>query len=76
MAIVKICDFCSKKLGGETWFVQTQGSVSDQYEPGGTRVEFRYLTDKKDEVHTFCDDDCEMDWRARRRDIKDFSNRV
>jgi hypothetical protein len=76
MAILKVCDNCAKKLGGETPFVQTKGTVSDQYEPGAGKVEFRYLTNGEyNEVHTFCDDDCEMEWRDKQREVKAFSNR-
>lgn len=76
MALLKVCDYCGKKLGGQDYFVQTKGSVSDQYEPGNGKVEFRYLTDKQDDMHTFCDDTCEMDWRDRQRESKPFTNRI
>lgn len=75
MAFVKICDNCSRTLGGEDTFVQTKGSVSDQYEPISGGVEFRYLS-SRDEQHTFCDDQCEMDWRDKQREKKSFTNRV
>lgn len=76
MALVKSCDNCGKILGGEKPFVQTKGSVSDQYEPGGGKVEFKYLTNgDRDETHTFCDDNCEHQWRDIRRSQKVFLNR-
>lgn len=76
MALQKICDNCQKPLGGEKPFVQTKGSVSDQYEPGEGKVEFRYLTNGDwNEVHTFCNDYCEMKWRETQRSKKEFSNR-
>lgn len=76
MALQKLCDNCQKALGGEEPFVQTKGSVSDQYEPGGNKVEFRYLTRGDwDETHTFCDDACEHAWRESQRGKKKFSNR-
>lgn len=77
--IRKVCDNpeCGKTLGGEQSFVQTKGTVSDQYEPGGGKVEFRYLTNgERDEIHTFCDDVCDHEWRETQRRKKQFSNRT
>lgn len=74
MALIKICDNCKSGLGGDHPFVQTKGSVSDQYEPGNGVVEFRYLT-SRDETHTFCDDACDMAWRAKQRSKKEFVSR-
>lgn len=79
MALVKVCDnpSCLKTLTGEKPFVQTKGTVSDQYEPGEGKVEFRYLTNGDwNEVHTFCDDGCEHEWRQIQRSKKQFSNRA
>lgn len=76
MAFLKLCDNCGATLGGEDVFIQTKGSVSDQYEPGNGKVEFRYITDKNDEVHTYCDDECEMEWRDKQREKKSFTNRI
>lgn len=57
-------------------FVQTKGTVSDQYEPGGGKVEYRYLTNGEwNETHTFCDDSCELEWRKHQRETKEFSHR-
>lgn len=75
MALVKVCDNDGKQLGGEDSFVQTKGSISDQYEPGGGVVEFRYLTDRQDEVHTFCNDKCEIEWRDKQRAKRAFISR-
>lgn len=76
MALVKVCDACGTGLGGDIEFVQTKGSVSDQYEPGDGTVEFRYLTTKQDETHTFCDDKCEMNWRAVQRKKREFISKA
>lgn len=76
MAFVKVCDNCGNTLGGELSFIQTKGSVSDQFEPSDGRVEFRYLTDRPEEIHTFCKDTCDMDWRDKQRKLKRFSSRV
>lgn len=70
MAFVKHCDNCGKKLGGQAPFVQTHGSVCDQYEPDDGTVEFRYLTDRK--VYTFCDDVCDIEWRNKQREYKEY----
>ncbi len=76
MALIKVCDNCGSGLGGEIPFIQTKGSVSDQYEPEPGMVEFRYLTNRQDEVHTFCNDPCEMEWREKQRARKQFTSRV
>lgn len=75
MAIIKACDNCGKRLGGDDPFVQTKGSVSDQYENDGI-VEFRYLTQGRDSQHTFCDDTCEMEWRDKQRKKRKFESRL
>jgi hypothetical protein len=79
MALLKVCDNpdCGKELGGDEPFVQTKGSVSDQYEPtDGGQVKFRYLTKgERDEVHTFCNDICEHEWREDRRANRIFFTR-
>lgn len=75
MALIKVCDACGSGLGGEDVFIQTKGSVSEQYEPGDGVVQFRYLTSKPDETHTFCNDNCEMIWRDRQRKKKEFTGR-
>ena len=77
MALIKVCDYskCRAGLGGEKSFIQTKGSVSEQYEPGDGTVEFRYLTNKQDETHTFCDDLCEHGWREEMRAKREFIRR-
>lgn len=75
MAFAKLCDNCGSELGGELNFIQTRGTISDQYEPGDGYVEFRYLTSRPEEVHTFCDDACEMQWRDKKRGQRHFVSR-
>ena len=76
MAIIKVCDSCGSGLGGADVFIQTRGSISDQYEPGEGVVEFRYITNRSDENHTFCNDQCEMNWRDKQRSKKEFMTRM
>lgn len=79
MALLKVCDnsVCLKKLGGDRPFIQTKGTVSDQYEPENGKVQFRYLTNGEwNEVHTFCNDHCEHEWREEQRAKREFSKRT
>lgn len=75
MALVKTCDNDGKALGGEDTFVQIRGTISDQYEPEPGVVKFRYITYKPNEIHTFCDDECEMEWREKQREKRGFIER-
>jgi hypothetical protein len=69
--LVKYCDNCQKKLGGDEPFNQIRGSIAEQIEPeNGTGVRFRYLSERAN--HTFCDDECEMEWRDHQRSKKGF----
>lgn len=69
MALRKFCDNDQKSLtDGE--FVQLRGTVCDQWEHDGI-TEFRYLTPKPGD-YTFCNDACEMEWRARQRTRRSF----
>lgn len=76
MALIKICDNCGKKLGGnDQAFLQLQGSLSEQVERSNGTVSFRYLTKYEKSKMVFCDDKCENKWKEEQRKKTSFTER-
>lgn len=75
MAYIKTCDNCGEQLGGRRPFLQIHGSISEQIEaPDTGEVMFRYLTMGNTKL-AFCDDNCEGQWKDKRRGIMAFTQR-
>lgn len=77
MALAKHCDNqeCNKSLGGDINkpFVQVRMNRSDQREGANGEVMFRYLTDHRDQMFTFCNDECEQKWKEHQRTQKTWT---
>ena len=57
-------------------FLQIHGSISEQIEdPDTGEVMFRYLTHSHDSKLAFCDDNCEGQWKDKRRGVRYFIKR-